>query len=241
MNSSTEMSVSEAPERLTWRETGSPARSRSASISSARRDHPAVELLHHPRALGGLDEGGGRQQLAVLAGHPQQQLVALDPAGGEAADRLRGEAEPVLGEGVADPGAWSSGRAGPRASARAGSSKRATRLRPSSLARYIAWSAATSTASAPASRLPPNIVMPTLIVAAPDLGVRREALGDLRAQVLAELHRAGGVGLRHQHRELVAGEAGDDVGGPHPLAQDVGDAADQVVADLVAEPVVDLP
>ena len=36
MNSSTEMSVSEAPERLTWRETGSPARSRSASSSSAR-------------------------------------------------------------------------------------------------------------------------------------------------------------------------------------------------------------
>ena len=36
MNSSTEMSVSEAPERLTCSETGSPARSRSASSSSAR-------------------------------------------------------------------------------------------------------------------------------------------------------------------------------------------------------------
>ena len=46
-----------------------------------------------------------------------------------------------------------------------GSWKRAIWLRPSSLARYIAWSAATSTASAPISRSPPNIVMPTLIVA----------------------------------------------------------------------------
>ena len=36
MNSSTEMSASEAPERLTCRETGRPALSRSASSSSAR-------------------------------------------------------------------------------------------------------------------------------------------------------------------------------------------------------------
>ena len=36
MYSSTEMSVSEAPERLTWRDTGAPARSRSASSSRAR-------------------------------------------------------------------------------------------------------------------------------------------------------------------------------------------------------------
>ncbi len=55
-------------------------------------DHPAVELLDHPGALGDVDEGGRGQQLAVIAGHPQQQLVALDPAGGEAADRLAGEA-----------------------------------------------------------------------------------------------------------------------------------------------------
>ncbi len=114
------------------------------------------------------------------------------------------------------------------------------RLRPSSLARYIAWSAATSTASAPMSRLPPNIVMPTLIVAAPSSDAGREALRDLGTQVLSELQRAAGVRLRHQHRELVAGEAGDDVGGAHPLAQDLGDLADQVVAGLVAEPVVDL-
>ncbi len=41
-------------------------------------------------------------------------------------------------------------------------------------------------------------------------------LGDLGAQVLAQLQGAGGVGLRHQHRELVAGESGDDVGGRAP-------------------------
>ena len=86
---------------------------------------------------------------------------------------------------------WSSaGAAAPRCVS-SGSLKRAIWLRPSSLARYIAWSAATSTASAPA-----------VVLAAehrdPDADRRRRrppesagsALGDLGAQVLAELHRA---------------------------------------------------
>ena len=81
--------------------------------------------------------------------------------------------------------------------------------------------------------------MPTLIVAGSASGAGRAALGDLGAQVLAQLQRPVGIGLRHQHRELVAGEAGDDVGGPHPFAQDLGDLADQVVAGVVAEAVVD--
>ena len=118
-----------------------------------------------------------------------------------------------------------------------GSWKRAIWSRPSSLARYIAWSAATRTASGPTSRLPPNIVTPTLIVAgwaAPPRSSR-----DLGAQVLAQLQRPRGVGLRHQHRELIAGEAGDDVGGAHPLAHGRGDAADQAVAGVVAVSVVD--
>ena len=93
-------------------------------------------------------------------------------------------------------------------------------MRPSSLARYIAWSAATSTASAPASRLAAEHRDPDADRRRAQLGDGREALGDLGPQVLAELQGAVGVGLRHQHRELVAGEAGDDVGGAHPLAQD---------------------
>ena len=47
------------------------------------------------------------------------------------------------------------------------------------------------------------------------LGVRAPAAAlsaTCGPQVLAELQRPVGVGLRHQHRELVAGEAGDDVG-----------------------------
>ena len=108
MNSSTERSASEAPERLTWRETGCAVALAPAEQLERPGDDPAVELLDHPGALGRLDEGGGRQQLAVVAGHPQQQLVALDAAGGEAADRLGVEAEAVVGEGVADPRASSS-------------------------------------------------------------------------------------------------------------------------------------
>ena len=81
--------------------------------------------------------------------------------------------------------------------------------------------------------------MPTLIVAGSESEVGRTALGDLRAQVLAQLQRALDIGLRHQDRELVAGEPGDDIGGANPLAHHPGDLADQVVAGVVAERVVD--
>ena len=103
MNSSTERSASEAPERLTWRETGRPFALAPPEHLERLGDDPAVELLDHPGALRRADEGRGRQQLAVVAGHPQQQLVALDAARGEAADRLGVEAEAIVGEGVADP------------------------------------------------------------------------------------------------------------------------------------------
>jgi hypothetical protein len=58
------------------------------------------------------------------------------------------------------------------------------------------------------------------------IGHRHGALGDLGAQVLAQLQGARGVGLRHQHGELVTGEPSDDVGGTHPLAHDRRDQAD---------------
>ena len=190
MNSSTERSATEAPERLTCSETGVALALALGEQLEGADDDPAVELLDHAGALRGLDEGGGRQQLAVVAGHPQQQLVALDPARGEAADRLGVKAEAVVGERVADPRRWSSGGARGWRCGSSGSWKRAIWLRPSSLARYIAWSAATSTASAPIPRSPPNIVMPTLIVAGSASGVGGDALGDLGAQVLAELQRA---------------------------------------------------
>ena len=76
------------------------------------------------------------------------------------------EAEAVLGEGVADPRRRRLAALRRRAAARSGRWKSAIRSRPSSLARYIAWSAATRTASEPPPRSPPNIVIPTLIVAA---------------------------------------------------------------------------
>ena len=82
-------------------------------------------------------------------------------------------------------------------------------------------------------------MIPTLIVTCSVSEPGGGVLGDLGAQVLAQLQCARGVGLRHQHRELVAGEAGDDVGGPHPFTHDPGDLPDQVVAGVVAEAVVD--
>ena len=89
MNSSTERSASEAPERLTWRETGSPSRSRRPSTSRAWATTQRSSSWIIPERSAASMKAEARQQLAVVAGHPQQQLVALDAARGEAADRLR--------------------------------------------------------------------------------------------------------------------------------------------------------
>ena len=154
MNSSTERSVIEAPERLTWSETGAPARSRSAEQLERPADDPAVELLDHPERSAASMKAAAGSSSPLVAGHPQQQLVALDPAGGEA----RGsagvcEAQAIVGERVADPRRGRLAALAAAALGSSGSSNSAIRSRPSSLARYIAWSAATSTASAPASAL----------------------------------------------------------------------------------------
>ena len=45
----------------------------------------------------------GRDQLAAVALHPQQQLAVLDLPGGELEDRLEVQDEPVVLEGVLDP------------------------------------------------------------------------------------------------------------------------------------------
>jgi len=202
-------------------------------------DHPAVELLDHPGALGDADEGRGGEQLARVAAHPQQQLETFDRAVGEAVDRLRREAEAVLGECVADL------RAGRKPA-------RVAELR-------LDWRFEEGDAVAPLRLRPVHRLVgggqhglrPTLAFGTehrdPDadrrprqLRVAGETVGHLDAQVFTQLKRPLDVGLRHQHRELVAREAGDDVGGADAFAQGGGDAADQVVALLVAEAVVDL-
>ena len=171
--------------------------------------------------------------------HPQQQLEAFDRPVGEALDRLGRQAEPVLGEGVADLGAGGEPAGGaevgfdrrleerdPVAALRLGPVHRLVgggqhRLRPA-----VGLSA--EHRDADADRRPGQ------------LRVAGEAVGHLHAEVFGQLQGTLDVGLRHQHRELVAGEAGDDVGGADAFAQRPGDPADQVVALLVAEQVVDL-
>jgi hypothetical protein len=200
-------------------------------------DHPAVELLDHPRALGDADEAPRWQQLPRLAAHPQQQLEALDHAVGEALDRLGRQAEPVLGQRVADLRAGRQRARGGRldrrleegdavAPVRLGPVHRLVGRRQHRLGAAVGFGA--EHRDPDADRRPDQV----------RLG--GEVLGDLDPQVVTELQRPLDVGLRHQHRELVPGEAGDDVGGADPFAEDGGDAADQVVALLVAEPVVDL-
>ena len=67
-----------------------------------------------------------------------------------------------------------------------------------------------------------------------------ERASDRGQYVLGQLqHDREPVHLAHQHRELVATEAGQRVLRPDAGAQPVGDAHQQLVADLVAEAVVD--
>ena len=68
---------------------------------------------------------------------------------------------------------------------------------------------------------------------------RPRVLADLGPEFLGQRHRPADVGLRHQDGELVAREAGDDVGRPDPLAHDRRHLSDQVVAGVVAERVID--
>ncbi len=77
--------------------------------------------------------------------------------------------------------------------------------------------------------------MPTLIVAlgASGAGAVFSATWARRSSPSCSAPAVSVCGIKH--RELVAGETGDDVGGAHPLAHDLGDLADQVVAGVVAE------
>ena len=67
--------------------------------------------------------------------------------------------------------------------------------------------------------------------------------GSAQARDDALGQRAGLLGVAQgvlQHHELVAAEAGDDVGAAHGRAQPVGDRAQQLVAAGMAQRVVDL-
>ena len=204
-------------------------------------DHPAVELLHHPRALRRLDEGGGRQQLAALAGHPQQQLVALDAAGGEAADRLRGEAEPVLGERVADPRAWSSAPRWARARPRPGAVEEGDPVAPlllgpvhrlvggdqDRLGAGVALAAEHRDADADRRRArcsesAGSPRRPAARRSSPSCSAPAVSVCGISTANSSPERRATMSVARTRSRRIV------------------GDAADQVVAGLVAEPVVDL-
>ena len=63
---------------------------------------------------------------------------------------------------------------------------------------------------------------------------------DRRQQLERDRARGGGARVRHQDAELVAAEAGNDVGLAHPARDHRGHAADQLVALGVAERVVDV-
>lgn len=173
-----------------------------------------------------------------LAAHPQQQLEALDRPVGEAVDRLGRQAETVLGEGVADL------RAG-RQPAHVAQRRLDRRFEQRDAVAPLRLRPVHRLVGGGHDRLGATVGFgsehrdPDADRRSRQLRIAGEAVRHLDAEVFAQLQRPFDVRLRHQHRELVAGEPGDDVGGANPFPQGRGDAADQVVALLVAEPVVD--
>ena len=67
--------------------------------------------------------------------------------------------------------------------------------------------------------------------------------GSAKAATMPLGERSGILGVAHgilQHHELVAAEAGDDVGAAHGVAQPVGHHAQELVAAGMAQRIVDL-
>ena len=126
---------------------------------------------------------------------------------------------------AASPGAW----------------KSMIRFRPSSFAWYIAWSAASSTASEPAAPWPPNIVIPTLIEAGVDLRRSSESPSATCARRSSPSCSAPAVSVCG----ISTANSSPESRATRSVARTrsrriVGDAADQPVARLVAKLVVDL-
>ena len=111
----------------------------------------------------------------------------------------------------------------------------ATRSRPVCLASYSAMSAATMASDGLTTAPAPNTATPALAVT--DTPVTRERIAPSRW--LATVRACGVVGVGQQHRELVAAEAGEHVVIAQPRAHRLGDLAQQVVALLMAERIVD--
>ena len=117
------------------------------------------------------------------------------------------------------------------------------RARPASFASYIAMSASTRSSSAVRCEAGSNSATPTLADTLPPPrppSADEVDLADGREQALGGLERACGLDPRQDHRELVASEPGQHVGAAQAGAQRVAHAGDQLVADRMAERVVDV-
>ena len=203
-------------------------------------DDPEVDLLDHPGSLGSGEKRVRRQEFAVRALHPQEQLVLGDLVGSQAEDRLREEDEPLLVDRAADaigpgraPLGLHLGLVGGRVDAEAvaatllGLVDRHVRLHHQALGglgprvRDRGHPDARGQAQAPAPE-------------------HRPVAPDRLQQLRADLARLVGVGVRQEDRELVPAQARENIGLSHLAAQEVGDAANDRVAGPVAEAVVDV-
>ena len=203
-------------------------------------DDPAIDRGHEVEALGDGQEGGGGDELAAGAVHPQQQLVLRDLAAGEVDDRLRVEDEAVLGERVAD-------HVGPRhprletlllvlrrrvggepvAAALLGVVHREVGVDEHLLAREAVAGVEARHAEARGHRARPP--------GGGRDGERAHGVEHRGGDRVGLLRR----GLRQQDRELVAAQPGEHVGLAQAAAQRVRHPHDQFVAGRVAERVVD--
>ena len=204
-------------------------------LADRHGQHAAAELAHELGVLDGGQEGAGGQQPALGVAPAHERLDAHELAGRQVGDRLVVQRQLVVAQGVAH------------------------------LAGQLEAIAAVVVALGGVDPVPGA---PALGLVHRDVGVAQQGarvlgvLGedgdaDARADVQRDpgervgaperraqpggRHRGRlGVGVLDQHAELVAAQAGDDVAGAHRRAQPRADAAQQLVADVVAERVVEL-
>ena len=172
-------------------------------------------------------EGGGRDDVPVLGEHPHEQLVVGDPAGAKVRDRLPVKDEAVLGERGADPlhpgeraGGLAAEDPGLVAAELLGLVQRDLRPGQDVVGRDLLVAGQQRDADAGHDRRP-------------DL-----ALAQDRADVAGDDQRLVLGDLGEDHRELVAAEPRDHVGGAGPGAQDLGHGLEHHVAGGAAVGVV---
>ena len=218
--------------------SGRPSALPAARLPAGHLEHLRAERHDETAVLGDGDEGGGRQDRAVVRGDPGERL--------EADDARRSTGRRRVGSRRRSGGRRAPTAASAARSIAAGPDGRGRRRRPrrvpppSDLAWYMAVSASWRRVSA-VPRPPTETEMPTLAATRSPSSTRVGPAAQLGDEPGADVDRVQvAVDVGREHDELVAADAGDGVHRSQDGDQLVGDPSQHGVARGVALRVVDL-